>query len=212
MSRSRLGILLACLATLAILAPLAWLWQASLVPSSYSVMAMGVVDHGGGAEPLAGHHVPGEHSGHGTTGAADTGDSGATISVADLVADEERKADVRTELVAARGDITLQSGRVVRGYTLNGTSPGPTIEATQGDLVEVTVRNQSVDEGLTLHWHGVDVPNAEDGVAGVTQDAVGSSGPSWSGRTTVRTAPSLTRWRSPTPTRAPARSTATRVT
>ena len=25
---------------------------------------------------------------------------------------------------------------------------------------------------MTLHWHGVDVPNAEDGVAGVTQDAV----------------------------------------
>ncbi len=27
-------------------------------------------------------------------------------------------------------------------------------------------------DGITLHWHGVDVPNAEDGVAGVTQDAV----------------------------------------
>ena len=25
---------------------------------------------------------------------------------------------------------------------------------------------------MTIHWHGVDVPNAEDGVAGVTQDAV----------------------------------------
>ncbi len=25
---------------------------------------------------------------------------------------------------------------------------------------------------MTIHWHGVDVPNAEDGVAGVTQNAV----------------------------------------
>ena len=41
-----------------------------------------------------------------------------------------------------------------------------------GDLVEVTLRNEDVDGGVTVHWHGVDVPNAEDGVAGVTQDAV----------------------------------------
>ena len=62
------------------------------------------------------------------------------------------------------------------GYTLNGTSPGPTIEAQQGDLVQVTVTNEDVAEGVTLHWHGVDVPNAEDGVAGVTQDAVPPGG------------------------------------
>jgi len=46
------------------------------------------------------------------------------------------------------------------------------ITARAGDLVEVTLVNASVDSGITLHWHGVDVPNAEDGVAGVTQDAV----------------------------------------
>ena len=62
------------------------------------------------------------------------------------------------------------------GYTLNGTSPGPTIEATVGDLVEVRVHNQNVEDGIALHWHGVDVPNAEDGVAGVTQDAVPPGG------------------------------------
>ena len=32
--------------------------------------------------------------------------------------------------------------------------------------------NDDVEQGVTIHWHGVDVPNAEDGVAGVTQDAV----------------------------------------
>jgi FtsP/CotA-like multicopper oxidase with cupredoxin domain len=60
----------------------------------------------------------------------------------------------------------------VTGYTLDGTSPGPSIEARQGDLVQVTLTNVDVPDGVTLHWHGVDVPNAEDGVAGVTQDAV----------------------------------------
>ena len=38
--------------------------------------------------------------------------------------------------------------------------------------MQVRLRNEDVDGGVTLHWHGVDVPNAEDGVAGVTQDAV----------------------------------------
>ena len=32
--------------------------------------------------------------------------------------------------------------------------------------------NENVEDGATLHWHGIDVPNAADGVAGVTQDAV----------------------------------------
>jgi FtsP/CotA-like multicopper oxidase with cupredoxin domain len=36
----------------------------------------------------------------------------------------------------------------------------------------VKLVNKDVDGGVTIHWHGVDVPNAEDGVAGVTQDAV----------------------------------------
>jgi FtsP/CotA-like multicopper oxidase with cupredoxin domain len=42
----------------------------------------------------------------------------------------------------------------------------------RGQLVEVTLVNDNVAGGITLHWHGLDVPNAMDGVAGVTQDAV----------------------------------------
>ena len=39
-------------------------------------------------------------------------------------------------------------------------------------MIEVQLHNESVTGGMTLHWHGVDVPNAEDGVAGVTQNSV----------------------------------------
>jgi FtsP/CotA-like multicopper oxidase with cupredoxin domain len=63
-------------------------------------------------------------------------------------------------------------GRSISGFTVNGTSPGPEIRAMQGQLIEVHLRNESVADGITLHWHGIDVPNAMDGVAGVTQDAV----------------------------------------
>jgi FtsP/CotA-like multicopper oxidase with cupredoxin domain len=38
--------------------------------------------------------------------------------------------------------------------------------------VQVTLRNDDVPDGVTLHWHGLGVPNGDDGVAGVTQDAV----------------------------------------
>ena len=84
-------------------------------------------------------------------------------SVIDFVADVSRNADVKVELVA---------GTEGNRLTFNATSPGPTIRVQQGDLVEVVLRNQDVPDGVTVHWHGVDVPNAMDGVAGVTQDAV----------------------------------------
>jgi FtsP/CotA-like multicopper oxidase with cupredoxin domain len=165
-SRSRLRVLVACLAALAIVVPLGWMWQSSLLPSSYSVMDMGVVDLGGGPAPAQGHAAHGGQAGTSARVAP------TATSVDDLVADVEGPPDVSEELVAAHGSVTLASGRKVTGYSLNGTSPGPLIEATEGDLVEVTVRNESVPDGMTLHWHGVDVPNAVDGVAGVTQDAV----------------------------------------
>ena len=56
-------------------------------------------------------------------------------------------------------------------YTFNGTMPGPELRVQQGDMVVVTLINH-LPKATTIHWHGVSLPNAEDGVAGVTQDAV----------------------------------------
>mgnify|MGYP002682423523 CR=1 FL=1 len=56
--------------------------------------------------------------------------------------------------------------------TFNGSTPGPTLRATQGDLVEVRLTNQDVTRGVTIHWHGVDRGGSQDGVADGTQDAV----------------------------------------
>src|SRR5262249_14866358 len=75
-------------------------------------------------------------------------------------------------LAARKQRFKLASGRAIDGYTLNGQSPGPLITAAVGQLVQVRLVNENVPDGVTLHWHGVDVPNADDGVAGVTQDAV----------------------------------------
>jgi len=135
---------LACAATVAIVLPLGWAWQSSLLPDSYDPADMGYADWGGGPAT--------SHAGHDGT------------PVADLTADPDQIPDVTTTLtVRDEGE----------RYTVNGTSPGPELRATVGDLVEVTLVNDNVTEGTTLHWHGIDVPNAADGVAGVTQDSVG---------------------------------------
>ena len=170
MRKDQVRVLVGVVLTLAIVVPLGWMWWESRLPASYSVMDMGAADWGGGPRPAglqpAGHEHGGEgHGGHGDGGAAPT-------SVTDLDTAPGRKADVVVELEARQGKVTLASGEVVEGYTFNGSSPGPTIEATVGQLVEVRLHNQSVEDGVSLHWHGVDVPNAQDGVAGVTQDAV----------------------------------------
>jgi FtsP/CotA-like multicopper oxidase with cupredoxin domain len=151
----RFRLVVACAATLLIAGPLAWFWRSSLLPEAYSVVDMGYVDNGGAA-----------HAGHGSHG------DGAR-SVTTLIADADRAADVSVTLTARKQRFALASGRQIDGYTLNGQSPGPLIEARAGQLVQVRLVNESVPDGVSLHWHGVDVPNAMDGVAGVTQDAVG---------------------------------------
>jgi FtsP/CotA-like multicopper oxidase with cupredoxin domain len=138
-------------------------------------MDMGYLDFGGspgaGTQAGAGHHHVGQAPPAASQHQRDATGAPA-VSVADLRTGDSRRADVHVDLVARQQAFTLAGGRRVQGYTLNGGSPGPVIEAMEGQLVEVIVHNDDVAEGVTLHWHGLDVPNAEDGVAGVTQDAV----------------------------------------
>ncbi|MGW0072374.1 multicopper oxidase family protein [Streptosporangium sandarakinum] len=78
----------------------------------------------------------------------------------------------RFTLTARTATVTLSSGRRVAAWTFDGRVPGPPITAVEGDLVEVRLRNADVTSGVTIHWHGYDVPAGEDGVPGLTQDAV----------------------------------------
>ncbi|MGC5053370.1 multicopper oxidase family protein [Micromonospora sp. DT48] len=104
------------------------------------------------------------------------GPSGASpVSVADLRGpDTPAPGGVRRayELTARKAAVRLPSGQDVDAWTFEGVAPGPQITATQGDLVEVTLANHDIDEGVTLHWHGYDVPCGEDGVAGLSQPKV----------------------------------------
>ena len=55
------------------------------------------------------------------------------------------------------------------GY--NGQSPGPTIEAVEGDRVRIFVTNK-LPEVTSVHWHGILVPSGMDGVTGLTQPPI----------------------------------------
>ncbi|MEU6079098.1 multicopper oxidase family protein [Streptomyces sp. NPDC047108] len=111
-----------------------------------------------------------EHS-YDTGGGASAGRAAAR-TVDDLTGDREGEPDRRFTLTATDRTVRLASGEKVAALAFNGQLPGPELRVRRGELVEVVLVNQDVKDGVTLHWHGVDVPNAEDGVAGVTQDAV----------------------------------------
>ncbi len=164
---SRWGSALAAILILAGAGLTAWFDR---MPSTYSAMHMGYADYGtpGPSTAVGAAHGPASRTEQGHTAASADG-----IPVSELLGDRSAPPDVSYTLVVRRERTTLADGRTFDGYTVNGSTPGPTLEARRGQLVEVALRNDNVAEGTTLHWHGLDVPSGEDGVAGVTQNAVG---------------------------------------
>ncbi|MEV4692718.1 multicopper oxidase family protein [Micromonospora echinospora] len=101
------------------------------------------------------------------------------VSVADLRgpgAPAARGTARRHVLTARTGTVTIPSGRAIDAWSYEGRLPGPAITATEGDLIEVTLRNADIEDGVTVHWHGYDVPCGEDGAPGATQHAVQPGG------------------------------------
>ncbi|PYI57533.1 multicopper oxidase family protein [Paenibacillus flagellatus] len=139
----------------------------SRLPERLNMGSHGSVDYGGG--PVVAHGSG--HAGHGGSTAAAAA-SVRTVSVADLTGPQSGTPDRRFTLTARKQTIRKADGRTEEGWSFNGQIPGPELRVAQGDLVEVVLVNEDVDQGVTVHWHGLDVPNAEDGVAGLTQDAV----------------------------------------
>lgn len=59
-------------------------------------------------------------------------------------------------------------GMTVKAWGYNGISPGPMIEAVEGDRIRIFVTNR-LPEHTTIHWHGLFLPNGMDGVGGLNQ-------------------------------------------
>ena len=73
-------------------------------------------------------------------------------------------------LVAMPVKHAFAPGLEVEAWGYNGSTPGPTIEAVEGDRVRIYVTNR-LPEPTTVHWHGLLVPNGMDGVVRAQRSA-----------------------------------------
>ena len=79
------------------------------------------------------------------------------------------------ELTATPVKWEILPGVRVTAWTYNGLVPGPEIRVPYGQKLRVLVRN-ALPDPTAVHWHGLAVPNAMDGVPGVTQEAIAPGG------------------------------------
>ncbi|RRJ34027.1 multicopper oxidase family protein [Halocatena pleomorpha] len=80
-------------------------------------------------------------------------------------------ADATATLRAASRTVQLSQKESTENWLYNGAFPGPEIRVAEGNVFEATVTNE-LPEGTTIHWHGIPVANAMDGVPNVTQQPV----------------------------------------
>lgn len=74
-------------------------------------------------------------------------------------------------LVAEEIDHEFAPGTEAKCWGYNGSTPGPTIEAVEGDRVRILVTN-CLPEHTTVHWHGILLPSGMDGVGGLNQPQI----------------------------------------
>lgn len=79
------------------------------------------------------------------------------------------------ELVAEPTELPLIDGKSLRVWAYNGQVPGPTLRVKLGETVRVHFTNH-LPQDTTIHWHGVRLPNAMDGVPYLTQPPVPPGG------------------------------------
>jgi len=96
---------------------------------------------------------------------------------------EKQPADLKTtknteiltgntfELVAKEARHQLNDEVNVTAWTFNGSVPGSQIRVKEGEKVKINLKNELPDP-VSIHWHGIPLPNEMDGIPGVTQNAV----------------------------------------
>ena len=88
---------------------------------------------------------------------------------------DPRLVHARLEAAPGRAQLVPSDYPASAVWAYNGQVPGPTLRLRQGDRLSVNVRN-GLSEGTTVHWHGVRLPNAMDGVPVITQPAIEPGG------------------------------------
>ncbi len=74
-------------------------------------------------------------------------------------------------LIAEEIEHEFAPGSKIKAWGYNGSTPGPTIEAVEGDRVRIYVTNK-LPEHTSIHWHGILLPWGMDGISGLTQPPI----------------------------------------
>lgn len=74
---------------------------------------------------------------------------------------------VQEYTLTLKEEMVNKAGKEVKGMTVNGTIPGPTLEFTEGEYAVIYVKNEMSVE-TSVHWHGMLLPNFMDGVPYLT--------------------------------------------
>jgi hypothetical protein len=74
-------------------------------------------------------------------------------------------------LIAEPVKQVIVPGRTFDLWGFNGSAPGPTIQANEGDRVRILFENH-LPEPTGIHWHGLELPIEMDGVPGIGQKPV----------------------------------------
>jgi FtsP/CotA-like multicopper oxidase with cupredoxin domain len=143
-----------------------WRWLAGSIPMAVLVTALTAAGASAGLNPLP-------HAVNMSSSPAGPG----VLPIAQLT-EPAGPQPVRTfTLTAQVAELPGPAARLYGpdGWTYNGTVPGPELRATVGDRLRITLINH-LPASTSIHWHGLRLPNAEDGVAGLTQQAVPPGG------------------------------------
>lgn len=88
-----------------------------------------------------------------------------------LIKPKDNQPIKKFSLIAKENTLEIKKGFNMPVWTYNGTVPGTEIRVTQGDFVQVELKNELKDP-VTIHWHGYPLRSAMDGVPGINQDSV----------------------------------------
>ena len=75
------------------------------------------------------------------------------------------------ELTSKKVQWETSPGEMTEAWTYNGVVPGPQIRVREGDHVRIHLQND-LPESTAIHFHGLEVPNAQDGVPFITQPPI----------------------------------------
>ena len=84
-----------------------------------------------------------------------------------VLPDGTKEFDLKASII----DWEVSPGKTVKAWAYNGQVPGPWIKVNVGDKVRVVLDNE-LPQSTVIHFHGIEVPNAMDGVPDVTQPPV----------------------------------------